>query len=65
MKTKFLSLLALTFALPALCFASGQLTVKASNQLPITRASQTIELTGKDLDEIRRAIQTGTKKDPA
>src|SRR5437660_10962724 len=49
MKTKFLSLLALTFALPALCFASGQLTVKASNQLPITRASQTIELTGKDL----------------
>src|SRR5438309_3954536 len=49
MKTKFLSLLALTFALPALCFASGQLTVKASNQLPITRASQTIELTAKDL----------------
>ncbi len=49
MKTKILSLIALPFALPALCFASGQLTVKASNQLPITRASQTIELTGKDL----------------
>ena len=49
MKTKFLSLIALTFALPTLCFASSQLTVKASNQLPITRAGQTIELTGKDL----------------
>src|SRR6266481_3059515 len=49
MKTKILSLIALPFALPTLCFASGQLTVKASNQLPITRASQTIELTGKDL----------------
>src|SRR6266404_6819805 len=49
MTTKILLLIALTFALPTLCFASGQLTVKASNQLPITRASQTIELTGKDL----------------
>jgi hypothetical protein len=49
MKTKILSLIALTLALPTLCFASGQLTVKAANKLPIARASQTIELTGKDL----------------
>ena len=49
MKTKLLSLIALTFALPTLCFASGQLTVKVANKLPIARASQTIELTGKDL----------------
>jgi hypothetical protein len=49
MKTKILSLIALIFALPAFCFADGQLTVKAANKLPIARASQTIELTGKDL----------------
>src|SRR6266478_9131091 len=49
MTTKILLLIALTFALPTLCFASGQLTVKAANQPPITRANQTIELTGKDL----------------
>jgi len=49
MKTKILSLIALTFALPTLCFANGQLTVKAANKLRIARASQTIELTGKDL----------------
>src|SRR6267378_1291824 len=47
--TKILSLIALTFAVPMLCFANGQLTVKAANKLPIARASQTIELTGKDL----------------
>src|SRR6266446_612252 len=49
MKTKILSLIALIFALPTFCFADGQLTVKAANKLPIARASQTIELTGKDL----------------
>src|SRR5712671_2007404 len=49
MKTKILSLIALTFALPTQGFANGQLTVKAANKLPIARASQTIELTGKDL----------------
>jgi Domain of unknown function (DUF4861) len=49
MKTKILSLLALTLALPTLCFASNQLTVKAVNKLPIARPSQTLELTAKDL----------------
>src|SRR5216117_2614909 len=49
MKTRILSLLALTFALPTLGFASSQLTVKAVNKLPIARRSQTIELTARDL----------------
>src|SRR5712692_5077113 len=49
MKTRILSLLALTFALPTFCSASTELTVKAVNRLPIARMSQTIELTAKDL----------------
>jgi len=57
MKTKILFLLALTLALPTaapmgsplLCPANTELTVKAVNKLPITRMSQTIELTAKDL----------------
>jgi len=57
MKTKILFLLALTLVLPTatpmecplLCPANTELTVKAVNKLPITRMSQTIELTAKDL----------------
>jgi hypothetical protein len=48
MKIKFLPVL-LVFSLPAMCPAAGQLTVKATNKLQIPRASQTIELSGKDL----------------
>lgn len=49
MNTKILSLIVLTLALPASCFAGSQLTVKAVNKLSIARPSQTIELQGKDL----------------
>ncbi len=49
-KTKILPLLALTFALPALCSAVvNQVTVKAVNRLQIARPSQTIELSATDL----------------
>jgi hypothetical protein len=49
MKTKFLSLLALVFALPASCLAAGQVAIKAVNRLQIARPAQTIELSAKDL----------------
>src|SRR2546430_7701753 len=49
MKSKILSLVVLTLALPIASFASSELTVKAVNKLPIARMSQTIELTAKDL----------------
>jgi len=49
MKTKIPSLLALIFALPAVCSAATELSVKAVNKLQIARPSQTIELTAKDL----------------
>ena len=49
MKAKILSVFVLTCALPALGFASSELTVRAVNKLPTARASQTIELTAKDL----------------
>ena len=49
MKANILSLLALIFAVPALTFASTQLTVKAVNKLSIARPSQTIELTSTAL----------------
>src|SRR5438046_913225 len=48
-KTKLLTLLALTLALPTLCFAGTQLTVKAVNRLPIARPNQTLEIAAKDL----------------
>lgn len=35
--------------MPAICPAAGQLTVKTTNKLQIPRASQTIELSAKDL----------------
>jgi len=43
------SLLLMILALSTCCSAQTQLTVKASNKLPITRTSQTIELSAKDL----------------
>src|SRR5437870_1681970 len=49
MKSKILSLVVLTLALPIASFASSELTVKAVNKLPIARMSHTIELTAKDL----------------
>lgn len=48
MKTKLLPVL-LVFSIPAVCPAAGSLTVKATNKLQIPRASQTIELSEKDL----------------
>jgi hypothetical protein len=48
MKIKFLSVL-LVSSLPTLCPAVSQLTVKATNKLQLPRASQTIELSAKDL----------------
>ena len=51
MKIKFLPVL-LAASLPATCPAAGQLTVKATNKLQIPRASQTIELSGKDLTSL-------------
>ena len=47
-----LSLLALIFAFPAFCFATGQLNIKAVNKLQLARPAQTIELTAKDLAPI-------------
>jgi formylmethanofuran dehydrogenase subunit D len=48
MKIKSLPLL-LAVSLPAVSLAAEQLTVKATNKLQIPRASQTIEISGKDL----------------
>src|ERR1700748_3808859 len=48
MKIKSLSLLLLC-SLPTFCPAATQLTVKATNKLQSPRASQTIELSAKDL----------------
>lgn len=39
-------------SLPALADAAGQVTVKATNKLQIPRASQTIEVSGKDLESL-------------
>lgn len=52
MKTRTLSLLALTLALPTLGFGATQLTVTAVNRLPIARPGQTIEITAKDLQPL-------------
>ena len=49
MKTKILFPLALIFAVPAVCHAAGQVTVRAVNRLQIARPAQTIELSAKDL----------------
>jgi hypothetical protein len=49
MKTKVFSLIALVLSVPAISPGAGQLAIKAVNKLPIARASQTIELSGKDL----------------
>jgi len=48
-KKRILLLVALTLALPTLCFAFSEITVKAVNKLPLARTSQTIELSAKDL----------------
>ncbi len=48
MKTQILSTLLLA-AVPTFCLAASQLTIGAANNLPIARASQTIELSAKDL----------------
>ena len=49
MKTKILTLV-LFAAMSATCLAAGgSMTVKAENKLPLSRPSQTIELTAKDL----------------
>ena len=52
MKIKLLSVL-LVASLPTLCPAASQLTVKATNKLQLPRASQTIELSAKDLAAAR------------
>lgn len=48
MKTILFSL-ALVSAFPAWCSAATEITVKATNKLPLARASQTIELSAQDL----------------
>jgi hypothetical protein len=48
MKIKLLLIL-LVASLPTMCPAAGSLTVKATNTLQMLRASQTIEISGKDL----------------
>jgi hypothetical protein len=48
MKIKLLPVL-LAASLPVACPAAGTLTIKATNKLPIPRASQTLEISGKDL----------------
>ena len=54
MKTRILSL-SLLAALPTFCFAATQLTITAVNNLPIARASQTIEISAKDLAPLGEA----------
>ncbi|MBC8096317.1 MAG: DUF4861 family protein [Akkermansiaceae bacterium] len=63
-KIKFLPL-ALFISLPGLCFAADQLTVKAVNKLQIARASQTIELSGKDLAPLTQDLGRIHVKDAA
>jgi hypothetical protein len=41
--------LAALLVTPALCFAAGSLTIKAHNPLQLARASETLELSAKDL----------------
>ncbi|HEY2081918.1 MAG TPA: DUF4861 family protein [Verrucomicrobiae bacterium] len=48
MKIKLLHTL-LVVSLPTACTAAGPLTIKATNKLQISRPSQTIEISGKDL----------------
>jgi hypothetical protein len=55
----------LLVALPGLCFAADQLTVKTVNQLPLPRASQTIELSGKDLAPLGDDLERIHIKDAA
>ena len=55
MNTQFLSL-TLVAALPTFCFAANQLTVTAVNKLPLARASQTIELSAKDLAPLGEGV---------
>src|SRR5579884_246726 len=51
MKPKLLHIL-LALSVPTLCPAAGQLTVKATNKLQMPRASQTIELSAKELEPL-------------
>jgi hypothetical protein len=44
--------LAALVTLPSLGFAASQLTITAVNQLPLTRASQTLELSAKQLEPL-------------
>ena len=61
-----ISTFALVAALPALCLgAEGQLTVKAVNKLPLARASQTIELSAKDLAPLGNNLTLMHVKDAA
>ena len=48
MKPKLLHIL-LALAVPTICQAAGQLTVKATNKLQVPRSGQTIEISGQDL----------------
>jgi hypothetical protein len=50
-KTKLLPVVFFV-SLPGFCLAATQLTVKAVNKLPLARASQTLELSGKDLASV-------------
>ncbi len=54
MKTQILSL-ALLASVPTFCPAANQLTITAVNPLPLARASQTIEISAKDLAPLGEA----------
>jgi hypothetical protein len=49
MKRRILVLAVLTLALPTVCLAATEVTIKAVNKLALARPSQTIELSAKDL----------------
>jgi len=53
---KFVTQIAVPFALLITSAAHAQLTIKATNKLQIARPSQTIELSGKDLAGVAQAL---------
>lgn len=51
-RNRFIALVATMIALPSLVIGASQLTVTAVNKLPLARASQTIELSAKQLEPL-------------
>jgi uncharacterized protein DUF4861 len=63
MKTRLFPLV-LSMTVPGLCVA-GQLTIKATNKLPLARASQTIELSANDVAPVGKDLLLIHVKDSA